>query len=112
MMLVELPGHRSQPFVPVFSFKKDSFLTRKKINSYLATLITDFVDPYHKITGHSFRAAIPSTLAISSEKNIANDIKAWGSWTSDCYLLYTKQESEKRKVLFRRIVNCLYSEYL
>ena len=100
----------AKPFNPVFSVKKDSFLTRKKINSYLATLLADFVDPYHKITGHSFRAAIPSTLATSSETNIANDIKAWGSWTSDCYLLYTKQESEKRKVLFRRIVNCLYSE--
>ena len=102
----------AKPFVPVFSFKKDSFLTRKKLNSYLATLLADFVDPYHKITGHSFRAAIPSTQAISSGINSANDIKDWGSWTSDCYLLHTKQESEKRKVLFSRIVKCMYSAYL
>ena len=96
------------PENPVFSFKTGSFLTPKKLNLYLASLLGEFTDPFHKITGHSFRAGIPSALAASSDSNYVADIKDWGNWSSDSYLSYTKQESEKRKALFNRIVKCLY----
>ena len=99
-----------KPENPVFSFKNGIFLTRKKLNFYLATLLDEFTDPFHKITGHSFRAGIPSALAASSYSNYITDIKDWGHWSSDSYLLYTKQESEKRKTLFNRIVKSLFEQ--
>ena len=59
---------------PVFTFKSRKFLTKVKLNFWLSKLLFDFTDENHKITGHSFRAAIPSLLAahpdISSVKEI------------------------------------------
>ena len=93
---------------PVFSFKTGKNLTRSKLNKWLEIILQDFVDSNHKITGHSFRAGIPSTLASFPNENTIRDIKQWGSWESNCFLKYTKQEREKRRALFSRIVSCLY----
>ena len=81
---------------------------RKKLNNYLRVLLGEFFSPNHQITGHSFRAAVPSALAASLSNSTVKDIKDWGCWALDSYLIYTKQESEKRKALFSRIVKCLY----
>ena len=94
--------------IPVFSFSNTKFLTRKKLNFYLAELLADFTDPYHKITGHSFRAAIPSALALSTADSKVADIKEWCRWNSDSYLLYTKNESDQRKAIFDRVVKSIY----
>ena len=97
-----------KPNIPVFAFGESNFLTKNKLNSYLAELLADFADPLHKITGHSFRAAIPSALSLSTTDSKVNDIKEWCKWTSDSYLLYAKNESEKRKAIFNRIVTSIY----
>ena len=93
---------------PVFSFPSGRNLTKSKINSTLAKLLEDFTDECHKITGHSFRAAIPSALSSFPDENSVKDVKEWGSWESSCYNKYVKHEREKKRALFSRIVSCLY----
>ena len=97
-----------KPENSVFAFGPNNFLMRKKLNNYLRVLLGEFFGPNHQITGHSFRAAVPSALAASLSNSTVKDIKDWGCWASDSYLIYTKQESEKCKALFTSIVKCLY----
>ena len=92
---------------PVFSFKSGKFLTKAKLNFWLASLLSDFTDSQNSITGHSFRAAIPSLLAANPDISSANDIQLWGGWTSESYRLYTKSETEKKKIVFGKIISCL-----
>ena len=94
--------------VPVFSFHSGKNLTKKQINLWLSSLLEDFVDSNHKITGHSFRAGIPSTLACFPEEFPNNVIKTWGMWESNSYKLYIKHEREGKRALFEKIVKCLY----
>ena len=95
--------------VPVFSFHSGKNLTKKQINSWLGSLLEDFVDSNHKITGHSFRAGIPSTLACFPDEFPNNVIKTWGMWESNSYKLYIKHEREGKRALFEKIVKCLYN---
>ena len=88
------------PNRPVFSFKSGKLLTKAKINQWLSQLLGDFTDENHIITGHSFRAAIPSTLASFPGESNSEEIKLWGLWTTDSYQVYTRQEREKRRALF------------
>ena len=92
---------------PVFSFKSGKFLTKAKLNSWLASLLNDFTDENNTITGHSFRAAIPSLLAANPDVGSIKDIKLWGGWASESYKMYTKNEKEKRRIVFSKIVHCL-----
>ena len=94
--------------VPVFSFHSGKNLTKKQINLWLSSLLEDFVDSNHKITGHSFRAGIPSTLACYPDEFPNNVIKTWGMWESNSYKLYIKHEREGKRALFEKIVKCLY----
>ena len=94
--------------VPVFSFHSGKNLTKKQINLWLRSLLEDFVDSNHKITGHSFRAGIPSTLACYPDEFPNNVIKTWGMWESNSYKLYIKHEREGKRALFEKIVKCLY----
>ena len=96
------------PNRPIFSFKSGKLLTKFKINHWLSQLLGDFTDKNHMITGHSFRAAIPSTLASFPGESNSEEIKLWGLWASDSYKSYTKQEKEKRRSIFHKIVTCLY----
>ena len=93
---------------PVFSFPSGKNLTKKKLNLVLGNLLGDFTDERFRITGHSFRAAIPSALSAFPDKNSVNDVKEWGSWESSSYNLNLKNEKEKKRALFNRIVSCLY----
>ena len=95
---------------PVFTFKNGKFLTKQKINQWLAKILSDFTDENHTFTGHSFRAAIPSILASHPEKSKVADIKEWGGWSSNCYVIYTKSEKEKRRVLFSEIVKYVFPD--
>ena len=94
---------------PVFSFSSGKNLKKKQINLWLGTLLDDFVDSNHKITGHSSRVGIPSTLASFPDNYTVKVIKEWGMWESNSYALYTKQEREGKRALFERIVTSLYS---
>ena len=93
---------------PVFAFKQGQNLTKESLNRILKNLIGYFCDTNHSITGHSFRAAIPSLLASHPDQHSIAELKEWGSWESDSYKLYTKSERDKRRVLFGKIVKCMY----
>ena len=96
------------PKTPVFSFPSGKNLTKRKVNLILANLLNDFTDENHRITGHSFRAAIPSALSAFPNENSINDVKEWGSWDSTSYNRYLKNEKDTKKALFNRILSCLY----
>ena len=93
---------------PVFAFKSGKFLTKAMLNSWLAEILKDFVDKSHRITGHSFRSAIPTALSSHPNEQSAAVIKDWGGWVSSSYNCYTKDERDKRKYLFSRITDCLF----
>ena len=84
--------------MPVFMFKSGKFLTKATLNSWLAVILGDFTDKMHRITGHSFRSAIPTALSTHPNTDSAIIIKEWGGWVSSCYTRYTKAEREKRKI--------------
>ena len=92
---------------PVFMFTSGKFLTVQKMNEILEGLLTDFTDSLHKITCHSFRAGLPSVIAANPDKSGVQDLKEWGRWHTDSYEKYTKQDREKKRVLFYRYVNML-----
>ena len=105
--MVDKKGYFSES-KPVFSFPSGKNLTKRKLNMVLENLLGDFTDEKFRITGHSFRAAIPSALSAFPNENSVSDVKDWGSWESSSYNLYLKNEKEKKRALFEKIVSCLY----
>ena len=63
---------------PVFKFQSGKGLTLKKFNVLLKSLLSDFEDDFHKISGHSFRSGIPTALANYPQKSKIADILEWG----------------------------------
>jgi len=92
---------------PLFSFESGLLLTKKVMNKWLSNHLGDFASKNQKITGHSFRAAIPTAIANFPGKSSVSDILEWGHWESKSYKLYTKGDRDKKRVLFYRIIECL-----
>ena len=93
---------------PVFSFKSGKGLTKNFMNNLLRILLSDFTDENHIITGHSFRAGLPSAIASYPEKNKMSDMLEWGGWeTKEGFSKYKKQDRAERRALFYKIVECL-----
>ena len=95
------------PLSPVFSFCSGKNLTISVLNKILSSLLGDFCDPFHMITGHSFRAGIPTIVASHPDQSKVSELMDWGSWESSSYKNYTKSDRDKRKVLFEKIVKCM-----
>ena len=94
--------------LPVFSFSSGRGLTKTCMNEKLKYLLGDFEDENHKISGHSFRAGIPSALASFPDKNRITDILDWGRWEqTETYKKYTKMDRDRKRKLFDKIVTCL-----
>jgi len=93
---------------PVFMFSNGTLLTPQKFNDTIRQLLCNKMGPICKnITGHSFRAGIPSILAKFPE--LANDehIMGWGRWCSKAYLGYTRLKLDQKLKMFLKIVNVL-----
>jgi len=89
---------------PVFTFPNGKFLTMRKLNKILKTLLSDIVDfKKNSIACHSFRAGVPSVLNKFPELASSDDIKGWGRWNSDCYQRYTRLKIEQKKKIFEKI---------
>ena len=95
-----------------------SFLTKvrkefqKKFSEQRPTvccLLDDYCDVNHKITGHSFRAAIPTLISSHPDKNTVSELKGWGNWESDSFKAYEKNDRVKRRTLFA--VDSMYASY-
>jgi hypothetical protein len=99
-------------FKAVFMLSADIRLTVPEfiscINKFLVPL--NILGPHDTITGHSFRAGIPSSLSTISDPSIISDLKIWSRWTSDAYLLYLKLQFDQKKVVFQKLEN-LFREY-
>ena len=95
---------------PVFKFKSGQLLTSTKLNATLRTLLVPHIgEAAHLISGHSFRAALPSALA--NRPDLANDeeIKLWGRWTGAAFKKYTRLKPDQKRAIFGKIVSSLES---
>jgi hypothetical protein len=96
------------PDLPCFRFASGKNLTPCQFNCILSNILSDFCLPgENTISCHSFRAGIPSTLALFPELTNSDDIKGWGRWHSDCYTRYTRLRHEQKKAIFSRITAAL-----
>ena len=96
---------------PVFCFESGKNLTSDCLNSCLKQLLVPVVGKEAElISGHSFRAALPSVLANRPDLASDKDIKTWGRWSSGSFQLYTRLKPQQRRIIFGKIVaaiNCL-----
>jgi len=90
--------------LPVFTFESGKFLTTNKLNDILKSLLSDLGGKGKaSFTCHSFRAAIPTLIALHPDKSYVADIKEWGEWDSPAYTRYLKLEHDRKKYLFSKI---------
>ena len=97
---------------PVFAFKSSKNLRKTVLNKKLMELLGDFCDEFHMITGHSFRAAIPSLISSHPDKSTVSELKDWGNLESNSYKFYLRDVRENRKKLFSKIIDCMYSSHM
>jgi hypothetical protein len=94
--------------LPVFRFSSGKNLTCSIMNKTLADLLPDFHVPGRDtISCHSFRAGIPSVLAMFPDLVTSDQIKGWGRWQSDCYQLYTRLSLLEKESIFEKIKSAL-----
>ena len=99
---------RAQLSDPVFSFPSGKLLTPAAFNSSLRSLLSDICDfKRDTISGHSFRAGIPSAVARCPDLMSSDDIKNWGRWASSTYQRYTRLKNEEKAQIFKKIVTIL-----
>jgi hypothetical protein len=96
------------PDTPVFTLENGCLLTPARINTALQLLLTPVIgDSARMITGHSFRAALPSALASQPEIASSEDIRIWGRWNSNSYALYTRLKLNQKREIFNKIISVL-----
>ena len=93
-------------------FASGSFLTTAKLNKILENLLGDICGQTNsKISCHSFRAGIPTTIINFNKKFVVDDVKNFGRWRENSYKRYTKLEKNSRKQLYEKIYSVLNSIY-
>lgn len=61
----------------------------------------------HSISGHSFKAGVPSELNRHPELLSSDDVKGWGRWCSEAYNRYTRLKLDQKKCIFDKITAVL-----
>ena len=90
---------------PVFVYPSGKNLTPSGFNSSLKILLADICDfQRDTISGHSFRAAVPSALSRFPDLMSSDDVKGWGRWSSECYQRYTRLKTEQKAQIFKKIM--------
>ena len=93
---------------PVFMFENGKILTSSCFIDTVRNLLYPIIGDYAKmLCGHSFRAGIPSALAANPNAVKDIEIKNWGRWTSDSYLLYTRLKLKQKCELYAKILRVL-----
>ena len=96
---------RGSPQHPVFIYPSGKNLTPSGFNSSLRILLADICDfQRDTISGHSFRAAVPSALSRFPDLMSSDDVKGWGRWSSECYQRYTRLKTEQKAQIFKKIM--------
>ena len=87
---------------PAFRFNSGLSLTNKYFNSQLKTWLSNYLDSnVGYISGHSFRAGIPSVLGSLGFED--HDIKQVGRWSSSAFQVYLKLPRTKRLAMAQAI---------
>jgi hypothetical protein len=93
---------------PVFAFSKNYFITTRKLNEILRSLLSSW---YNDSTGfiscHSFRGAMINIMQANSTLFDISDYRIYGRWASDAYLLYLRNHRAERKKLFEKLSNVI-----
>ena len=90
---------------PVFALPSGKYLTTAGFNAILRVLMADICDfKRDTISGHSFRAAVPSALSRFPDLMSSDDVKGWGRWNSECYQRYTRLKVEQKMAIFQKIM--------
>jgi hypothetical protein len=90
---------------PVFSFANGRNLTSKNFNPILQKLLFPHLGmAAYEYSGHSFRPALPSYMAMFPELISKEEIKAQGHWKSSVFELYTRLKKVEKKKLFEKIM--------
>ena len=104
----KISPHSKHPDRPVFMLANGNLLTKANFNSSIKELLAKRLGKIaHNITGHSFRAGIPSILAKHPELASDAHIMGWGRWCSKAYLSYTRLKIDQKIKMFKKIVRGL-----
>ena len=107
-MLYLTRGKNLKKNSPVFRFESGKMLTPAFITSTMRVLLHPHIGASaDQLSGHSFRAAIPSALANNDMLATDEEIKLWGRWGSPSYKKYVKLETKRRKAIFVKITSSL-----
>jgi hypothetical protein len=93
--------------LPVFRFSTQKNLTPSHLSSLLCSLLQPLhiLGTYDSLSGHSFRAGIPSTLATLPQPPSEFKIKLWGRWTSEAYQQYLRLKTDQRRNIFLHLAS-------
>ena len=106
----EISVHAKNPTNPVFMMNNGNCLTQKNFNDTIRSLLCFRLgDSCKNISGHSFRAGIPSALAKKPEMASDSQIMGWGRWCSPAYQAYTRLKLDQKESLFEKIASVLNS---
>jgi hypothetical protein len=101
-------GTNPNPAMPIFTMEDGSFLSLSILNSYLYDFFHPLIgEEANLISGHSFRAALPSALANSPDIANDSDIRSWGRWNSSAFKRYTRLKPRQKRVIFSKILASL-----
>jgi len=89
--------------LPVFRLDNGKYLTKPVFNETISNLLAHLTGISEKtVSGHSFRAGIPSILGKTLPAN--NEIsKEWGRWKSQSCMLYARSHYDARRNCFKNI---------
>ena len=103
--------HDSSPWAvqndkPVFSFKNGKLLTADALVNCVRELLRPHIGcDVAGIQGHSFRAGLPAAMADCPGLANNEEVKSWGRWNSDSFLLYTRLQYHVRRAIFDKIMS-------
>jgi hypothetical protein len=93
---------------PVFAFSSRCFLTTRKLNDILKSLLARY---YNETTGviscHSFRGAMINIMQQNSPLFNVSEYQTYGRWASSAYLMYLRNHRTERRRLFDKISNVI-----
>jgi hypothetical protein len=93
-----------QKNLPVFTFDNGTFLTTDRFTKTIRSLLSNHLGSNARmISGHSFRAGIPSALANNPNLLSNDDVCKWGRWNSDCFKNYTRLKISARREIFKKL---------
>ena len=93
----------------VFARQNGDLWTKQHFNQILQALMveTGLLEENETVSGHSFRAGIPSALGALGTADGRVALSEWGRWQSAAYAAYTRQHVEAKRAIFRKIESIL-----